>query len=46
MCSIETNAHPEIGEEVNVIVTAFKIDHRYTRKYKLIWKWEDGDASS
>ncbi len=46
MASIETNAHPETGQEIHVLITAFKVEQRYLNKYKLIWSWEDGDASS
>lgn len=46
LAAIEFNAHPETGEEINLIVTAFKIKHRYVSKYELIWDWKDGDTSS
>lgn len=46
VCLVKQNAHPETGQDISVIVTAFKTTPRYLAKFKLIQSWKDGAPSS
>lgn len=45
-CVIKQNAHPETGQDVAVVITAFKTTARYLAKFELIQSWKGGTPSS
>ncbi len=45
-CLIKQNAHPETGQDISVVVTAFKTTERYLTKFELIQSWKGGNPSS
>lgn len=41
-CLLQENAHPEVGQEVTVVVTAYRTTKKYLEKFEHIQSWKDG----
>ncbi len=41
-CLLKMNAHPEVGQEITMVITAFKTTQRYLKKFKLVQNWKGG----